>query len=1346
MKKRVLAFLLMLVMLVSVLPVNAMAKGGGGGGGGGNTPNESHYNEAHKFGYDSMAENGTVTGATVKVGSTSLSEGIAGSTTGAAVANGVTITFDPGYYLISYKIVCGDKYGCQTAASGNAISKGNVMSGATASSITLDSDDGITKTAFGHTSDEEPYWILLEIGYDNKEYEVSYNWGDLAGKIDTAAPETTKHKVNEVVTVASPASAALGEAYALGYRFVGWKDATDGVSYNGGDQFGMPQRNVELVAQWEKVNEGTVTVNKVWDDNDNEYGLRPDSIEVTLTGTNGYSDTKTVTADESGNWSHTWTGLYTKDINGNTISYSVSEGTVANYSTSVNGYTITNKLETTEITVNKVWNDANNQDGIRPESIQVQLKNGETNVGDPVTLNAENQWKHTWSGLTAGDYKVVEVSVPTGYTSATTGDAATGYTITNTHTPEVTSYTVTKKWADDGDRDGIRPESVSVQLKANGAAYGKPVTVSGTGDSWTYTWSNLPKYSAGTEIAYSAEEVSVPTGSTAAVEGNTITNTQTNFEKTSVTVTKVWDDADNQDGKRPASIQVQLYANGQPSGAAVTVTVTGNTWSYTWNDLFVNKNGEPVKYTVTETNVPEGYESAVTGDAVNGYTITNTHIPATVDVKVTKQWNDDSNIEGFRPESVQVQLKNGENVIGEATLNEDNKWTYTWTGLAKYSNGAEIAYSVDEPAVPEGYDKSIFGSIENGFIISNSNTTDKTSVTVTKKWEDDKNRDGLRPASIQVQLYANETAQGYLVALNDENSWTYTFENLNAYADKKLIVYTVEEIGVPAGYESETTGSADEGYIITNTHDVATTQVKVTKDWQDSGNQDGLRPESITVELYADGVATGNTKELNEVNGWSDSFTDLPVNKAKENASDSTEAIVYTVKETKIPDGYTANDGNAENGYVITNTHTPATTEITVTKEWDDNNNQDGTRPASVEVILLADGEEYANMTIKAAEDGTWTGKFENLPVYKNGKKIVYTVAEVLAEDTTYVPTIDQKTFTITNKDDPDKTSVTVAKAWDDNNDQDGVRPDSVPLTLMANKVKVQDVVLTAKDGWTATISDLDKYYDNGKLIDYTFVEEGEIAEYKYVSTVVDPDTGIITVTNAHETYTIDLTVNKEWDDGDNQDGIRPDSVKVSLYADGELVETVELSKSNKWSYEWNDMDLMAKGEKIVYTVKEEVPAGYTTAAYVELKNGEATIVNTHEPEVWETEITKVWYDNKDASGHRPDSVTVQLYKNGKKYGDKIKLTEKDGWKYAVELPVYEDGKKIEWTVKETNVPKYYDDSYKQETLTVKNTIQTDGSAKTGDMSHIFLWVSLMGISAAAIVAFLAMSKKRTRR
>ncbi|MDO4284934.1 MAG: leucine-rich repeat protein, partial [Eubacteriales bacterium] len=97
-----------------------------------------------------------------------------------------------------------------------------------------------------------------------------------------------------------------------------------------------------------------------------------------------------------------------------------------------NGGIIAGTTETTQVAVKKVWVDG--KENSRPE-IEVELKNGST-VIDSVILNAENEWKHTFSELPVKgangerySYTVTE-KVPAGYTSEVSGNANTGFVIT----------------------------------------------------------------------------------------------------------------------------------------------------------------------------------------------------------------------------------------------------------------------------------------------------------------------------------------------------------------------------------------------------------------------------------------------------------------------------------------------------------------------------------------------------------------------------------------------------------------------------------------------------------------------------------------------------------------------------------------------------------------------------------------------------------------------------------------------------------------------------------------------------------------------------------------------------
>ena len=72
-----------------------------------------------------------------------------------------------------------------------------------------------------------------------------------------------------------------------------------------------------------------------------------------------------------------------------------------------------------------------------------------------------------------------------------------------------------------------------------------------------------------------------------------------------------------------------------------------------------------------------------------------------------------------------------------------------------------------------------------------------------------------------------------------------------------------------------------------------TTNITVTKNWDDENDRDGIRPDKITVTLYADGVAK-ETVSFGEDDGWMYQFIDLPKNK------DDGSVIVYTVEETTV--------------------------------------------------------------------------------------------------------------------------------------------------------------------------------------------------------------------------------------------------------------------------------------------------------------------------------------------------------------------------------------------------------------------------------------------------------------
>ena len=91
-------------------------------------------------------------------------------------------------------------------------------------------------------------------------------------------------------------------------------------------------------------------------------------------------------------------------------------------------------------------------------------------------------------------------------------------------------------------------------------------------------------------------------------------------------------------------------------------------------------------------------------------------------------------------------------------------------------------------------------------------------------------------------------------------------------------------------------------------------------------------------------------------------------------------------------------------------------TSVKVNKQWDDDDDFEGKRPDEITIRLYADGKEIAVQKVTKA--GNWTGIFENLPVYANGQKIVYTITEdaVAGYETLSITGDAENGFTVTNQ------------------------------------------------------------------------------------------------------------------------------------------------------------------------------------------------------------------------------------------------------------------------------------------------------------------------------------------
>ncbi|MFR4250729.1 MAG: Cna B-type domain-containing protein [Christensenellales bacterium] len=465
----------------------------------------------------------------------------------------------------------------------------------------------------------------------------------------------------------------------------------------------------------------------------------------------------------------------------------------------------------------------------------------------------------------------------------------------------------------------------------------------------------------------------------------------------------------------------------------------------------------------------------------------------TVNVAGRKTWNDNGDQDGVRPDSIIISLMKNSQVLQSKTVTAEDDWAWNFENLPKYENGEEINYTIIEDAVEN------YTTVYRGYDVENQYTPKKTSLTVTKSWDDKGNQDGIRPNSITVKLFANGQDTGKTLTLNSANQWRGDFTDLDEFSAGEKIAYTVAEVSVP-GYISVITGTPAEGYVITNTHTPAVTEVAGRKTWKDNNDQDGVRPDNVTVKLFANGEDTGKTLTLNASNQWTGSFTEL-------DQYANGEEIRYTVQEAAV-DGYEADvAGSQKEGFVLINTHIPEMTKVEGRKIWNDNGNAFNARPDSINIMLMKNGKQYESMVVTADDDWTWS--LGNLPKYENGEEIIYSVVETAVDGYT----TEYDGYDVINTYNAEKTSITVVKAWVDNNNAENMRPGKVTIKLFADgKDTGKTLILDAGNRWTGSFTDLDKYVD-GKLVAYTVQEE---AVDGYNTVITGSMEKGFTVTNSH--------------------------------------------------------------------------------------------------------------------------------------------------------------------------------------------------------------------------------------
>ncbi len=253
-------------------------------------------------------------------------------------------------------------------------------------------------------------------------------------------------------------------------------------------------------------------------------------------------------------------------------------------------------------------------------------------------------------------------------------------------------------------------------------------------------------------------------------------------------VSKIWDDANNNDGKRPDQVKVHLHANGQAAkdengdDVAAVILNEGNEWTHTFEDIpYADEHNKPIHYTVTEDDITEEVGD---GTTVRLYApsylhtddahvqIVNKRTPETVDVRGTKTWEDNGDAAGARPSTIRVHLyadgsHKSDKYVGEAT---DGTWSYSFNDLPAYKDGKKIVYTVEEDPIAfyaRDYEASTDGS--SSFVAADGTVQGSTNITNTYSTT------GL--------LGISKTAEGVISEAGRNATFTFKVELFDAQKD-----------------------------------------------------------------------------------------------------------------------------------------------------------------------------------------------------------------------------------------------------------------------------------------------------------------------------------------------------------------------------------------------------------------------------------------------------------------------------------------------------------------------------------------------------------------------------------
>lgn len=1120
-----------------------------------------------------------------------------------------------------------------------------------------------------------------------------------------------------------------------------------------------------------------VKATKVWDDGDNADKRRPDYTYFKLGATvdgqpfTGIADYAghVLTSDElivkiggsktDAGLAVTWANLplYLRTDTDSTatnptykrITYTVTEvdadgmrQTPAGYKLAVTGsdtegftFTNTHVPKQHDVTVAKLWDDADDQDGVRPQNLTLHIDQTldtvtTTDSAENKVANSADGWKVSWVGQPLN--AVHEGSQVKPYTYTVREDAPDGYTA-ETPVEGATGLRVTLAW--DSSFTGSKPDEAVVVVEDEvGNATSRTATLSAA-NGWSHVFANVPAgysakvsdgfFSSAQKAAYQVVE--------AVVTNYTITNTRTP-DTTSVTATKVWDDDANRDGKRPTvKLQLQRRLDGGTTWTAVdgqgdfSIAPDSTTLSKTWDNLpkkeRVGNASVDVSYHVVELDASglpadaegsavkaAGYTSVRTGDAEAGYTFTNSYTPERASLKVAKTWDDTSNVEGLRS-LVKVHLYKGEGdakvPVGEKTLlfTTADDTSVQWDDLYVYENGKKIVYSVEEETV-EGYSSSGVNTTgitlapentaANPYVatFTNKHTVDEVELTVRKVWADTVYSDGVaafgaaqRPDSVTLRVTG--TATSYKG--NDPQTIQVDVPITPLEADKGKAVWE-KTVKLPKYVNLASAGLPDDYVAFTYTVDESNVPANYRKT---------VMPISNAVVNTYDMVTFTGTKK------WQDD------GRAHDNAGE----VKLTLERMVEGGAWTVVDSPHIdwNGDEFTVQALPAKDASGAAYTY---------RVTEANVAGGYEAPVYSNAGNADAGRAAETGFIYSGGTIVNGLSVVSITGEVVWNDdeAAHVSKDESKLvlYRISDASGAEEEVVGAAPTWGVGDDDDAYSFTGLP----------------GKDASGATYT----YYVKQQPVDgfdTTYVNAAPDAD-----TTAAKDSGRIINTRAGGTVPIEVKV--KWDDSDNADRQRPLSVDVTLYksvggdAPVAVGEPMTLTADENWTGLFRNLPRFEEGKPVTYTVAQTKftdpehnvhaaieDAGYAATSGDPSGSAEEGFVFTNKREAGMVAVsaTKAWNDASDSS-KRAD-VVLHLVGTANGWAMTEKATVATGAAHdqnmtaTWEVPLYHDGVPVEYHVYEEAVEGYASevsqtrDDETARAFTVKNTLvgQTDSVA-----------------------------------